>query len=60
MDAERLLNTLETVKAGKSLNDDEVEVIDAVRSALAPKPAAIDQTIASARLLLAEMEGENL
>jgi len=60
VDAERLLNTLETVKAGKSLNDDEVEVIDAVRSALAPKPAAIDKTIASARLLLAEMEGENL
>jgi HK97 family phage prohead protease len=60
IDAERLLNTLETVKAGKSLNDDEVEVIDAVRSALAPKPAAIDPTIASARLLLAAMEGENL
>lgn len=60
VDAERLLNTLETVKAGKDLSDDEVEVIDAVRSALAPKPAEIDPTIAAARLLIAQMEGENL
>jgi HK97 family phage prohead protease len=60
IDAERLLNTLETVKAGKSLTDDEVEVIDAVRSALAPKPAAIDQSVAAAKLLLAQMENESL
>lgn len=60
VDAERLLNTLETVKAGKSLTDDEVEVIDAVRSALAPKPVSIDQTVAAAKLLLAQMENENL
>ena len=60
VDAERLLNTLETVKAGKSLTDDEVEVIDAVRSALAPKPVAIDQTVAAAKLLLAQMENESL
>jgi hypothetical protein len=60
IDAERLLNTLETVKAGKSLTEDEVEVIDAVRSALAPKPTSIDPTVASAKLLLAKMENENL
>jgi HK97 family phage prohead protease len=60
VDAERLLNTLETVKAGKSLTDDEVEVIDAVRSALAPKPVAIDQSVAAAKLLLAQMENESL
>ncbi len=60
VDAERLISTLETVKAGKSLSDDEVEVLDAVRSALAPKPATIDPSIAAARLRLAELESESI
>jgi HK97 family phage prohead protease len=60
IDAERLINTLESVKAGKSLSEDEVEVIDAVRSRLAPKRREIDPTVSAAMLKLAEMEGEIL
>jgi HK97 family phage prohead protease len=60
VNAERLISTLETVKAGKSLSPDEVEVIDAVRMALAPKPVEINRTIAAARLVLAELETESI
>lgn len=60
IDAERLINTLESVKAGKSLSEDEVEVIDAVRLRLAPKRREIDPTVSAAMLKLAEMEGEIL
>jgi HK97 family phage prohead protease len=60
VNAERLISTLETVKAGKSLSLDEVKVIDAVRMALAPKPVEIDRTIAAARLVLAELETESI
>jgi HK97 family phage prohead protease len=58
--AERLISTLEAVKAGKSLSPDEVEVIDAVRLALAPKSADIEPSIARARLWLAELQGEDI
>ena len=60
VNAERLISTLEAVKAGKSLSPDEVEVIDAVRMALAPKPVEINRTIAAARLTLAELESESI
>lgn len=60
VDAERLITTLEAVKAGKSLSPDEVEVIDAVRTALAPKAAEIDPSIARARLRLAELQGDDI
>lgn len=60
VNAERLISTLEAVKAGKSLSPDEVEVIDAVRMALAPKPVEINRTIAAARLVLAELETESI
>jgi hypothetical protein len=60
VNAERLISTLETVKAGKSLSPDEVEVIDAVRMALAPKPVEIDRSIAAARLALAKLESDSI
>lgn len=60
VDADRLISTLESVKAGKELSDDEVEVLDTVRSRLAPKRMATDPTIAAAKLLLAKMEDETV
>jgi HK97 family phage prohead protease len=60
VNAERLISTLEAVKAGKSLSPDEVEVIDAVRMALAPKPVEINRSVAEARLRLAALEGDSI
>ena len=60
IEAERLISTLESVKAGKSLSEDEVEVLDTVRARLAPARASMDPSIASAKLKLAELENETL
>jgi len=60
VDAEALLATLETVKAGRELSTEEVAVIDAVRSKLAPKPVGIDPSIASALLAIESAEGDAL
>lgn len=60
VEAEALLATLESVKAGRELSSEEVAVIDAVRSKLAPKPVGIDPSIASALLTISAAEGEAL
>jgi HK97 family phage prohead protease len=60
VDAEALLATLESVKAGRELSSEEVAVIDAVRSKLAPKPVGIDPSIASALLTISAAEGDAL
>lgn len=60
IDAERLMNTLESIKAAKELTDDELEVVDQVRSKLAPKGAGISQSLAAAKLKLAQLESETL
>lgn len=60
VDADLLMSTIESVKAGKDLSTDEIQVIDAVRSALAPKPVAIDPSVAAARLMLAKLESDNV
>ena len=60
VDADALLATLESVKAGRELSAEETEVLDAVRSKLAPKRDVIDPSVA---LALAEVEraaGESL
>ena len=60
VDADALMATLESVKAGRELSAEETEVLDAVRSKLAPKKGAIDPSVA---LALAEVEraaGESL
>jgi hypothetical protein len=60
VDADALMATLESVKAGRELSAEETEVLDAVRSKLAPKRDAIDPSVA---LALAEVEraaGESL
>ena len=53
VDADALMATLESVKAGRELSAEETEVLDAVRSKLAPKKGAIDPSVA---LALAELE----
>ena len=60
VEAEALLATLESVKAGRELSTEEVAVIDAVRSKLAPKPAGIDPSIAAALLAISAAEGDAL
>lgn len=58
VDAETLMTTLESVKAGKELTDAEVEVIDTVRTRLAPKRSGIDPTIAAAQVLLERLRSD--
>jgi len=60
VEAEALLATLETIKAGRELSAEEVIVIDAVRSKLAPKPVGIDPSIAAALLAISAAEGDAL
>jgi len=60
VDAEALLATLESVKAGRELSTEEVAVIDAVRSKLAPKPVGIDPSTAAALLTISAAEGDAL
>jgi HK97 family phage prohead protease len=61
VEAEALVATLESVKAGRELSAEEVAVIDAVRSKLAPKQEkVIDPSVAMAMLTLAAAEGEAL
>ena len=60
VEAEALLATLESVKAGRELSTEEVAVIDAVRSKLAPKPVGIDPSIAAALLTVSAAEGDAL
>ena len=61
VEAEALVATLEAVKAGRELSTEEVAVIDAVRSKLAPKPEkVIDPSVAVAMLALEAAEGDAL
>jgi len=60
IEAERLISTLESVKAGKSLSEDEVLVLDTVRARLAPARTSMDPSIAAAKLKLAALENETL
>jgi HK97 family phage prohead protease len=60
VEAEALVATLEAVKAGRELSTEEVAVIDAVRSKLAPKPVGIDPSIAAALLAIESAEGDAL
>jgi HK97 family phage prohead protease len=61
VDAEALVATLEAVKAGRELSTEEVAVIDAVRSKLAPKQeTVIDPSVAAAMLALEAAEGDAL
>ena len=61
VEAEALVATLEAVKAGRELSSEEVAVIDAVRSKLAPKQEkVIDPSVAAAMLALVAAEGDAL
>ena len=61
VEAEALVATLEAVKAGRELSTEEVAVIDAVRSKLAPKQEkVIDPSVAAAMLAIESAEGDAL
>jgi HK97 family phage prohead protease len=60
VDADALVATLDSIKAGRELSTEEVAVIDAVRSKLAPKPVGIDPSIAAALLTISAAEGDAL
>jgi HK97 family phage prohead protease len=61
VEAEALVATLEAIKAGRELSAEEVIVIDAVRSKLAPKQEkVVDPSVAMAMLALEAAEGDAL
>ena len=61
VDADELVATLEAVKAGRELSNEELAVIDAVRSKLAPKQEkVIDPSVAVAMLAIEAAEGDAL
>ena len=61
VEAEALVATLEAIKAGRELSAEEVVVIDAVRSKLAPKQeTVVDPSVAMAMLALEAAEGDAL
>jgi HK97 family phage prohead protease len=59
VEAERLMSTLEAIKAAQPLSDDDLEVIDQVRSKLAPRKG-IDPSVAAAKLLLERLANDTL
>ena len=61
VDADALVATLESVKAGRELSAEEIEVLDTVRSKLTPKPEAkVDPTVAAALVALEQAAGDSL
>ena len=60
VDAERLMNTLESIKAAKELSEDELQVVDQVRESLAPKRVGIDPSVAKAKLVLEQLSTDTL
>jgi HK97 family phage prohead protease len=61
VDADELVATLEAVKAGRELSAEEVAVIDAVRTKLAPKQdKVLDPSVATALLAIEAAEGDAL
>jgi hypothetical protein len=59
VEAERLMTTLEAIKAAQTLSDDDLEVIDQVRSKLSPRKG-IDPSVAAAKLLLERLANDTL
>lgn len=59
VEAERLMTTLEAIKAAQPLSDDDLEVIDQVRSKLAPRKG-ITPSVAAAKLLLERLANDTL
>jgi len=59
VEAERLMTTLEAIKAAQPLSDDDLEVIDQVRSKLAPRKG-IDPSVAAAKLVLERLANDTL
>lgn len=53
--AERLMKTLEVIKSAQPLNEDDLEVMEAVREKLAPKTAGVHTSVAKAQLRLRAM-----
>jgi len=61
VDAETLFATIERVKAGENLSEDDAKVLDTVRENLGPKPAKrVHPSVAEAMLKLQRIQGENL
>ena len=60
VDADRLMSTLESIKAAKELTEDELQVVEQVREKLSPRRAGIDPSVAKARLVLEQLATETL
>lgn len=61
VDAETLFATIERVKAGENLSEDDAKVLDTVRQNLCPKPdRTVHPSVAEAMLKLQRIQGEDL
>ena len=60
VDADRLMSTLESIKAAKELTEDELQVVEQVREKLSPRRVGIDPSVAKARLVLEQLATETL
>lgn len=60
VDAEELIATVEAIKAGKKLNEDQTNLLDKVRAKLGAKPKSVHPSVAAQRLAIARMMQEDV
>jgi hypothetical protein len=60
VDADALMATVEAIKAGKNLNEDQTNLLDKVRAKLGAKPKSVHPSVAAQRLNIARMMQEDV
>jgi HK97 family phage prohead protease len=60
VDADELIATVEAIKAGKKLNEDQTNLLDKVRAKLGAKPKSVHPSVAAQRLAIARMMQEDV
>jgi hypothetical protein len=60
VDGDKLMSTIESIKAAQPLTEEDVEVLDQVRQRLAPKPSGVDPSVALALLKTKKLMEEML
>jgi HK97 family phage prohead protease len=60
VDAEALVATVEAIKAGKKLDEDQTNLLDKVRARLGAKPKAVHPSVAAKKLAIALMMQEDV
>jgi len=60
VDADALIATVEAIKAGKKLDEEQTNILDKVRAKLGAKPRAVHPTVAAKKLAIALMMQEDI